>query len=79
MSYYENVLCWIREIRRRLKTEEMCEEAIWIEPHSLAFVPDRLKTEGLCIKAVRRDPYIVKNIPDHVMMQKHVTRQCAKT
>ena len=56
-SYYENVPRWIREIKRHLKTKEMCEEAVSTEPRSLAFVPDRLKTEGLCIKAVRRDPY----------------------
>ena len=53
MSYYENVPRWIREIPRHLKTEEMCEEAVWKKPRSLAFAPDRLKTEGLCIKAVR--------------------------
>ena len=57
ISYYENVRHWIREIPRRLKTHEMCEEAVWIEPRSLAFVPDRLKTEGLCIKAVRKNAY----------------------
>ena len=56
MSYYENVLHWIREIPRRLKTKEMCEEAVWIEPRSLAFVPDCFKIDGLCIKAVRRNP-----------------------
>ena len=43
MSYYKNVPCWIREIPRHLKTQEMCEEAVWIEPCSLAFVPDRFK------------------------------------
>ena len=40
MSYYTNVPRLIREISRRLK---MCEEAVWLEPRSLAFVPDRLK------------------------------------
>ena len=43
MSYYKNVPCWIREIPRHLKIQEMCEEAVWIEPCSLAFVPDRFK------------------------------------
>ena len=56
MSYYENVPRWIRELPRRLKTQEMCEEAVWIEPRSLAFVTNRFKTEGLCIKPVRRNP-----------------------
>ena len=57
ISYYENVPRWIRETPRRLKTQEMCEEAVWIKPRLLAFVPDRLNTEGLCIKAVRKNAY----------------------
>ena len=42
---YENVPRWIREIPGHLKKQEMCEEAVGIEPRSLAFVPDRFKTE----------------------------------
>ena len=40
----ENVPCWIREIPGRLKTQEMYEEAVGIEPYSLAFVPDHLNS-----------------------------------
>ena len=40
----ENVPRWIREIPGRLKTQEMCEEAVGIEPHSLAFVLDRFNS-----------------------------------
>ena len=47
---YENVPRWIREIPGRLKTQEMCDEAVRIEPRSLSFVPDHFKTEDLCIK-----------------------------
>ena len=47
----------------------MCEEVVWIEPRSLAFVPDRLKTEGLCIKAVRRDPYALDYVSDNLKTQ----------
>ena len=57
---------WIREIPRRLKTQEMCEEAVWTKPSSLAFVPDRFKTEGLCIRAARRDPYALDCVPDRM-------------
>ena len=64
-SYYENVPRWIREIPRRLKTEEMCDEAVWIEQRSLSFVPTRFKTEGLCIKTVRKDPYALDCMPEN--------------
>ena len=58
----------------------MCEEAVWIEPRSLAFVPDRLKTEDLCIKAVRRNPYVLDYVPDYLKThKKYVMRQCVKT
>ena len=70
VSYYENVLRWIREIPGHLKTQVMCEEAVWIEPRSLAFVPHRLKSKGLCIKAVRRNPYALNYVPDHLKTQK---------
>ena len=70
MPYYKNVPRWIREIPRHLKTQEMCEEVIWIEPRSLAFLPDCFKTEGLCIKAVRRNPYALDCVPDNVKTQK---------
>ena len=79
MSYYENVPRWIREIPRHLKAKEMCEEAVWIEPRSLAFVPDRFKTKGLCIKAVRRNPYALGCVSDNLKTQKYETRQCVKT
>ena len=48
----------------------MCEEALWIEPRSLAFVTDRLKSKGLYIKAVRRNPYTLNYVPDHLKTQK---------
>ena len=72
MSYYENVPRWIREIPRRLKTAEMCEEAVWVEPRSLAFVPDRIKTEGLCIRAVRKNAYTLDCVPDLLKTQKNM-------
>ena len=79
MSYYENVPRWIREVPRHLKTQEMCEEAVWIEPQYLSFIPNRFKSEGLCIKAVRRNPFALGCVPDNLKMQKYVTRQCEKT
>ena len=44
---------------RTCKTQEMCNEAVRIEPRSLAFVPDQLKTEEMCKEAVCREQYIL--------------------
>ena len=70
MSYYENVPRWIREVLRCLKTQEMCEEAVWMEPRSLAFLPGRLKIEGLCITSFRKNAYALDCIPDNLKTQK---------
>ena len=67
---YENVPRWIREISGHLKTQEMCDEAVGIEPCSLAFVLDRFKTEDMCSKAVGRDAYTLDNVHDYIMTQK---------
>ena len=61
-----------------LKTQAMCEEAVWIEPRSLAFVPSHFKTESLFIKAVRKDPYALDCVPDDLKTKKYVTRQYVK-
>ena len=39
-----------------LKTQEMCDEAVDIEPDSLEFVSDRFKAEEMCNEAVLREP-----------------------
>ena len=67
---YDNVSRWIREIPGRLKTQEMCDEAVWIEPCSLSFAPVHFKTEDLCIKAVRGNPYTLDYVPDYTMTEK---------
>ena len=45
MSLYAAVPNWIKEIPDHLKTQEMCNEAVRMEPWSLKFVPDHLKTK----------------------------------
>ena len=69
-SYYENVPRLIREIPGHLKTQEMYEEAVWIEPHSLAFLPSHFEREGLFIKAVRRGLYALDYVPDDLKTPK---------
>ena len=43
---YAPVPCWVREIPDHLKTQEICDEAVRIEPRSLEFIPDHLKPKG---------------------------------
>ena len=35
----------------------MCNEAVSIEPRSLAYVPDRFKTQKMCDEAVDVNPF----------------------
>ena len=69
MSLYASVLCRIIEAPDLSKTQEMCNEAVDIEPHSLAFVFDHFKTQEICNEAVRREPCALGYIPDHLKTQ----------
>ena len=66
MYLLEIIPVWIREIPDNLKTQEICNEAMRIEPYSLAFVPDCFKTEEMCDKAVEIDPFILWYVPDYL-------------
>ena len=66
---YANVPCWIREILGHLKTQEMCNKAVYMERHSLGFVPDHFKTQGMCNETVREDPYTLRYVPDRFIAQ----------
>ena len=54
------------------KTQEMCKEAVRIEPRSLAFIPDKLKTEEMLNEAVSREQYLLDYVLDHLKTQKNV-------
>ena len=45
---YATVPNWIKEIPDHLKTQEMCNEAVCMEPWSLKFVPDQYKAQEMC-------------------------------
>ena len=60
---------WIREFLIRLKTQEMCDEAVSIEPLSLVFVPDHLKKQETCNEAVHREPYTLLYLPHQYKTQ----------
>ena len=47
----------------------MCNEAVDIEPVSLAYVPDRFKTQEMCVDAVRRYTYTLYYVADHFKTQ----------
>ena len=48
------------EIPDRFKTQEMCNEAVHIEPLSLEYVPDRFKTQRMCSETGVRNPYMLR-------------------
>ena len=62
----EIIPVWIREIPDNPKTQEMCKEAMRIEPYSLAFVPDCFRTQEMCEKAIEIDPFILWHVPDNL-------------
>ena len=60
-----NISCWIRD----LKTKEMWNEAVDMDPYSLAYVPHPFKTEEMCKEGVSREPYTLRYVPDHFRTQ----------
>ena len=49
--------------------QEMCDEAVRMDPHSLEFVPGNLKTEGICNEAMRNNPCALWHVPDQYKTQ----------
>ena len=56
MSLYESIPRWIIETPDDVKTQQMCDEAMCINPLSLPYVPDHLQTQEMCDAAVGEDP-----------------------
>ena len=69
MSLYASVPCWIREIPKHLKMQEMCDAAVWIEPWPLRYVPNHLKTQKMCNLAVVHKPYTMVYVQDQCKTQ----------
>ena len=53
-----------------LKTQEMCNEAVRIDPWLLYNIPNYLETQKMCNEAVRIDPWLLCDIPDYLKTQK---------
>ena len=66
---YANDPIWIREILRRLKTQEMCNKEVEEETCSLVFIPNRFKTQEMLNGVVCREPYTLLYVPDHFITQ----------
>ena len=69
MSLLKIILVWIRETPDHLKTQEMCDEAMRIEPYSLAFAPDLFKTQKMSDKSIEIDPFTLQHVPDNLKTQ----------
>ena len=50
---------------RRFKTQKMCNEAVELDPCSVAFVHGHLKKQEMCNKAVHNRPNILEYISEH--------------
>ena len=64
-----NVPYWIITIPGHLKTQEMCNEAVRINPLSLVYVPDHFKIQGMCNEVVHNKPCMMLFVPDHLITQ----------
>ena len=53
----------------RFKTQEMCINAVEVDPCHLHDVPDHFKTQEMCDKAVEKDPWSLKYVPDWFVTQ----------
>ena len=66
---YESVSCWIREIPKHFKTQEMCNETVAQFSYALRYVPDHLKTQEMCNEAVSNNPAVFLLVPDRFKTQ----------
>ena len=62
---YENVPEWIKETLGHIKTQEMCNEVVHMEPCMLEEVPNCFKTRSMCEGAVEKIPSVLSHVPDY--------------
>ena len=75
MFFKRCMLCNLEFVPDCFKTQEMCNEAVCINP-LLAFVPDYFKTEETCNRAVRNKPYTLKYVLNHLKTQEMCEGKC---
>ena len=78
---YESIPCWIVETPDHLKTQQMCDKTMCLNPLSLPYVPDHLQMQEMCDAAVREDSCalevetqetcdgVTREDPDYFMMK----------
>ena len=69
MSKYEIISGLMMVVPDHIKTQELFNEAVHIEPGPLAYAPDHLKTQEMCNEAVTHNPYVLRFVPDHLKTQ----------
>ena len=52
-----------------VKTQEMCNEAVHMEPNLLAYAFDCFKIQKIWKEAVAHKPYALRFVPDHLKAQ----------
>ena len=55
----------MKVVTDHLKAQEMCNEAVHVEPLSLAHVPDRFKTQNTGNEVVRNKLCMILFVPGH--------------
>ena len=75
MSLLEIIPVWIRGIPDNLKTQEMRNEAMCVEPYSSAFVPNCFNTQKMCDKAIEIDPFTLWYVSDNLKTQEMCIRE----
>ena len=59
----------LEHVPEHLKTQEMCDKAVWEDLSSLQYVPDHLQTQEMCDDAVREGSCELDFFLDHFKMQ----------
>ena len=56
----------LKLIPDNLKTQEMCNEAVRREPHTLKFVPTHLRSNEMCSRVLEKYLHPMTYVPDHL-------------
>ena len=56
----------------RFKTQELCINALEVDPWQLNDIPDYFKTQNMCDKAIKDDPSSLQFVPDWFVTQQQI-------
>ena len=66
MNPPERIRRLIMPMPDHLKTQELCNEVVHMEPNLLVYFLEHLKIQKMYNEAVRREPYTLRFISDHL-------------